>query len=239
MSTTTIATPKTKVLRSEERGKTNFAWLKSYHSFSFGEYFDPEQMGFRSLRVINDDYIAPGGGFGMHPHRDMEILTFMVDGQIEHKDSMGNGRVIEAGELQWMSAGKGVLHSEFNPSNANPSHLLQIWIQPDARGLTPAYAEWKPQDRKGILTLLASPDGADNSIQIRQDARLYSGKTESEETLELPIGKERGAWVQVIRGQVEVLGETLGEGDAISVEDAEILSLRSSAGGEWLLFDLA
>ena len=235
MNTTTT---NIKVLRSEDRGRTQRGWLNARHSFSFGEYFDPDQMGFRSLRVINDDRVAAGGGFPTHPHRDMEILTYIIEGELAHHDSMGNGRTIKTGELQAMTAGSGVTHSEFNPSAENPTHLLQIWIVPNARGLTPEYSEWKPGPDSQELTLLASPNG-DAGVLIHQDAKLYLGQPEAGKALEYSTSAERGLWLQVIEGEVEVLGETLGEADGAAIEDVEAITIRAAAQSKFLLFDLA
>jgi redox-sensitive bicupin YhaK (pirin superfamily) len=226
------------VLRAAERGRTQRGWLDGRHSFSFGEYFDPQRMGFRSLRVINDDRVAAGGGFPTHPHRDMEILTYIIDGELAHRDSMGNGRTIKAGELQAMTAGTGITHSEFNPSADNPTHLLQIWIVPNARGLTPEYSEWKPSAQQQELTLLASPNG-DAGVLIHQDAKLYLGELEAGKELEYATSSERGLWLQVIEGAVEVDGETLHEADGAAIEGTEVLTLRANGSSKFLLFDLA
>ena len=227
------------VRRSDERGHTKIGWLDSRHSFSFGEYYDPKHMAFRSLRVINDDRVAPGMGFGTHPHRDMEILTYVVSGQLQHRDSMGNGRVIQPGELQAMSAGSGVTHSEFNPSRTEPSHFLQIWVLPRERGLTPSYAEWKPVNSDEGLTLLGSPDGTDGSVVIHQDARLYRGELSAGQAIIHHTESTRGLWVQLIRGQVEVANQTLLPGDSVSVEQASELTVTATEPSTFLLFDLA
>lgn len=235
MNTTTA---NIKVRRAEERGRTQFRWLDGRHSFSFGEYFDPEHMGFRSLRVINDDRVAPGGGFPTHPHRDMEILTYILGGELQHRDSMGNDRVIKTGELQAITAGTGVTHSEFNPSAKNPTHLLQIWVIPSERGLTPEYSEWKPQAEQKEWTLLASPNG-DAGVRIHQDARLYVAELETDKELEYSTSAERGLWIQVIAGELEVHGETLREADGASIEDVEAITIRAHSKAKFLLFDLA
>jgi redox-sensitive bicupin YhaK (pirin superfamily) len=235
MNTTTT---NIKVLRAEDRGRTQRGWLNARHSFSFGEYFDPEQMGFRSLRVINDDRVAAGGGFPTHPHRDMEILTYIIEGELAHRDSMGNGRVIKTGELQAMTAGSGVTHSEFNPSADNPTHLLQIWLLPNARNLTPEYSEWKPGAEKQDLTLLASPNG-DAGVLIHQDAKLYLGELEAGKELEYSTSAERGLWLQVIEGEVGVLGEKLSEADGAAIEGVESITIRVGEKAKFLLFDLA
>ena len=207
------------IRKANDRGRTKWDWLDSRHTFSFGEYFDPQHLGFRSLRVINDDLVQPGQGFGTHPHRDMEILTYVLSGQLAHRDSMGNGRTIETGELQAMSAGRGITHSEFNASEQVPVHFLQIWITPDERGLTPSYSEWKPNgpaDRP--LKLLASPTGADGSVRIHQDARLYLGELVAHESSRHALAPGRGAWLHLIEGRVVSGSTTLSPGDALGVE---------------------
>lgn len=241
MNTTTQVRPHLAIRRAAERGQTQFGWLNSYHSFSFGEYFDAAHMGFRSLRVINDDYIAPGGGFPLHPHRDMEIVTYVISGQLQHRDSMGNGSVVRAGEVQKMSAGRGIMHSEFNPSSTEALRLLQIWIQPAERGIAPGYAEWKPTEKKGNgLTLIAAPPG-ESGVPMHQDARIYFGDLQPDAEIVHRTSPERGLWLQMIEGEVEAFGETLHEGDALTIENAEALTLRATnaAGGRFLLFDLA
>ena len=240
MTTNTLSQAKVTVRRSEERGHADRGWLKSYHTFSFADYFDADHMGFRSLRVINDDYVAAGGGFPTHPHRDMEILTYVISGQLAHQDSMGNGRTIQAGEVQAMTAGRGVAHSEYNPSASEEVHLLQIWIIPNERGLTPQYSEWKPQPGRASegLTLLASQDGA-GGVTIHQDAQLYLGELPEGGALTHHTSSERGLWLQVIEGEVEAGEQTLGAGDAIAVEEATALEVRASGKARFLLFDLA
>lgn len=227
--------------KKDERGYANHGWLESYHSFSFADYHDPAHMGFRSLRVINEDRVQPGMGFGTHPHRDMEILTYILEGSLAHKDSMGNGRTITPGQLQTMSAGTGILHSEFNASHKDLVHFIQIWIRPDRRNLTPSYAEWNPPVGAAAQkqTLLASPDGRDESATISQDALLSLVKLAPGDSLENTIAKERGIWVQVTRGALEANGHTLTAGDAIAPEDEAVLTLSSQDGGEALVFDLA
>jgi redox-sensitive bicupin YhaK (pirin superfamily) len=227
--------------KSDERGHADHGWLKSQHSFSFADYHDPAHMGFRSLRVINEDRVQPGMGFGTHPHRDMEILTYILEGSLAHKDSMGNGRTISAGQLQTMSAGSGIFHSEFNASAKEPVHFIQIWIRPNQRGLTPSYAEWNPpadtSSRK--QTLLASPDGREDSACIAQDALLWLVKLLPGEHLEEAIDTSRGIWVQVMRGSMEVNGHLLEEGGAAALEDEARLVISSASGAEALVFDLA
>ncbi|MHA3774587.1 pirin family protein [Verrucomicrobiota bacterium sgz303538] len=240
MTTTALTQPQVTVRRADERGHTKIGWLDSRHTFSFGEYYDPQHVAFRSLRVINDDNVAPGMGFGTHPHRDMEILTYVISGELQHRDSMGNGRIISPGELQAMSAGSGITHSEFNPSRANPVHFLQIWIIPSQRGLTPSYAEWKPatEPTQG-LTLLGSTDSANGSVQIHQDAQLFLGRVEAGQGVTHRTDSTRGLWVQVISGELEVAGEVLQPGDAVAVESAAELTLNARQQSEFLLFDLA
>lgn len=238
MSTSTETKHSIIVRHAAARGRTQFAWLDGRHSFSFGEYFDPDHMGFRSLRVINDDRVAPGGGFPTHPHRDMEIITYVIEGELAHRDSMGNGRVIKAGEVQAMSAGTGITHSEYNPSSDAPTHLLQIWIVPSQRGLAPEYSEWKPTGQEKGLTLLASPDG-DAGVLIHQEARLYLGQFEAGQAVDYPSDTAHGIWLQVIEGKIETLSATLGEADGAAIEGAGVLSLRALADSRFLLFDLA
>jgi quercetin 2,3-dioxygenase len=235
-----MKTAQTQITRSDERGKTSISWLESRHSFSFGEYYDPEHMAFRSLRVINEDWVQPGMGFGTHPHRDMEILTYIVSGQLQHRDSMGNGRIILPGELQAMTAGSGITHSEFNPSRTETVHLLQIWVTPEKRGLTPSYAEWKAgaQTANG-LTLLASREAAEGSVHINQDARLYLGKLGAGEQTVHRTSEDRGLWLQVVAGEVQAADEALRAGDGLAIESVSELAVKASAGGEFLLFDLA
>jgi len=238
--TSTTTAPQVQVRRSDERGKSNIGWLDSRHSFSFSDYYDPDHMAFRSLRVINEDWIREGMGFGTHPHRDMEILTYVVSGQLQHRDSMGNGRIIKPGELQAMTAGSGITHSEFNPSRTETVHLLQIWVMPNQRDLEPSYAEWKPESGTGQpLTLLASPDAVNGSVLIHQDARLYLGKLGAGQQVTHRSNPERGLWVQVIKGDLQVAGATLHAGDAVAVEQVEDLAIDSQTESEFLLFDLA
>jgi len=227
------------VRRSPERGHANHGWLDSYHTFSFADYHDPAHMGFRPLRVINEDRIEAGEGFPTHPHRDMEILTYMLEGELAHKDSMGNGRVIKQGEVQGMSAGTGITHSEFNASREHPAHLLQIWIMPHTRNVKPAYGEWLPNgsEKKG-WALVASGDGAGGSIHIQQDARMYIAKLEKGSTLDIPVAVGRYGWLQVAKGEVELGSETLRAGDGISFSGGDVKTLKVRSAGEVLLFDL-
>ena len=228
------------VRRAADRGRTDWGWLDSRHTFSFGEYHDPGHMGFRTLRVINDDRVAPGGGFGAHAHRDMEILSYVLEGALAHKDSMGTGSVIRPGEIQMMRAGTGVTHSEYNESRTEAVHFLQIWIVPDERGLPPAYGQ-RTVDREAArrgFALLASRDGRDESLRLHQDVSLWLALLEAGETRALPLGEGRSAWVHVARGSAEVSGAALGEGDGAAIRGAGSVAL---AGGpaEVLVFDLA
>lgn len=226
---------------SDSRGHADHRWLNTFHSFSFGDYYDPKNMHFRSLRVINEDFVAPGQGFGMHPHKDMEILTWIVSGALQHKDSMGNGEVIRPGDLQHMTAGSGIMHSEFNPSKTEPVHLLQIWIMPAQRDLTPHYDQthFDLASRTNQLRKLASPDGSDGSIQIRQDATLYASVLDAGRSVTHALAADRHAWVQVIRGQVDVDGQRLSAGDAAAVSQQSGLTIKAiDQTAEFLLFDL-
>jgi redox-sensitive bicupin YhaK (pirin superfamily) len=226
--------------RSAERGYADHGWLKSFHSFSFAEYHDPAHMGFGPLRVINEDRVAPGMGFGTHGHRDMEIISYVLDGELAHKDSMGNGSVIRPGDVQRMSAGRGVMHSEFNHAKSQTTHFLQIWIEPSVRGIAPGYEEkrFEAADKRGRLRLIASPDGADGSVTIHQDARVYAGLFDAAETatLELPAG--RRAYVHVARGRIDVNGQPLEAGDAAKLSGPQKLALARGEGAEALVFDL-
>ncbi len=225
---------------SDERGHFDFGWLNTYHSFSFGQYFDRNHMGFRSLRVINEDVVAPGAGFPQHPHDNMEIITYIVSGQLAHKDTLGSGAVIGPGDVQYMAAGTGIEHSEFNPSKTEPAHLLQIWIKPAARDLKPNYAEAKflPAQRTDQLRLVASPDGAEGSMKINQDARLFASLLSEGKTVKHPLGAGRHAWLQVVRGGLTVNGQGLRAGDAVAASDEKELSIAAGADSEFLLFDL-
>jgi redox-sensitive bicupin YhaK (pirin superfamily) len=227
------------IRRSDERGKADHGWLKSRFSFSFADYYDPAHMGFRSLRVINDDVIAPMGGFPTHPHRDMEIFSYVLDGQLAHEDSMGNKRVLNPGEIQLMRAGSGVRHSEFNPSATEPARLLQIWITPHTRGLDPDYTEWTPPAEPQVKTLVISPDRADGSARIAQDARIYRILTSNHEAIPHTLEGGRGLWLHVIRGGATVADVELHPGDALALEQpAELEIISSTEGLEALLFDL-
>ena len=236
-----IAVMKLKLRQSNERGHANHGWLDSYHTFSFADYYDPAHMGFRSLRVINQDVIAAGAGFPTHPHRDMEIFSYILDGALEHKDSMGNGRVLKPGQIQLMSAGSGVTHSEFNPSKTEPGSLLQIWIRPRQNGLKPSYTEWhpKPEHETDAKVLVISSDGREGSATIHQDADIYRVRLESGVSTTHEVAAGHGAWLQLIKGSVTVNGLTLNPGDAVSTEDSGTLTFTASETAEALLFDLA
>ncbi|BAZ03909.1 pirin family protein [Calothrix sp. NIES-3974] len=222
------------------RGVTQISWLDSRHSFSFGNYYDPEHMGFRSLRVINDDKVAPGGGFATHGHKDMEIFTYVLSGAIEHKDSLGTGSVIRPGEAQIMSAGTGIMHSEFNHSQTEPVHFLQIWILPERKGLTPRYEQkaFPLNEREGKLRLIAAKDGRDGAVKIYQDVDLYTSILGQGDVVEFDVSANRYGWVQVAQGTVNVNGIELYGGDGLEIRGAEHLEISSQDRGEILLFDL-
>lgn len=221
-----------------ERGHVNFGWLDTRHTFSFGQYYDPRYMGFGALRVINDDRVAPGAGFPMHPHADMEILTYVLEGALEHRDSIGNGAVIRPGEVQRMSAGTGIRHSEFNASQELPVHLLQIWILPERSGLAPGY-EQKAIDVGDELTLLASRDGRDGSVTIHQDAGVFAARLVPDKPARHRLAPGRRAWLHVARGDAVLNGIALAAGDGAAVTDESDIELGTRSGGEVLLFDLA
>lgn len=229
------------VRKGTERGVTKIGWLDSRHTFSFGGYVDPRHHQYRTLRVINDDRIAPGGGFDTHGHRDMEILTCVLSGRLEHRDSLGNGEVIHPGEWQAMHAGTGVLHSEFNPSDTEPVHLLQIWVSPDRRGHTPGYQQrrFPDEEKAGRWRLVASPVGEDGSLVIHQDARVYQAKLDPGQAVRHELRPGRGAFVHVATGAATVNGTRLAAGDAAAVEDEPAVEITADAAGEVLLFDLA
>jgi redox-sensitive bicupin YhaK (pirin superfamily) len=228
------------IRRAGDRGHANHGWLDSWHSFSFAGYHDPAHMGFGPLRVINEDRVAPGQGFGTHGHRDMEIISYVLDGALEHKDSLGNGSVMTSGDVQRMSAGRGVMHSEFNGSQTEPVHFLQIWIEPAVRGLAPGYEQKRfgAAEKRGRLRLVASPDGADGSVTIHQDARVYAGLFDGAEAATLPIGAGRRAYVHLARGAASVSGRALEAGDALRVEGEAAVSLAGAHEAEVLVFDL-
>jgi redox-sensitive bicupin YhaK (pirin superfamily) len=229
------------IRKSEDRGHLNHGWLDTYHTFSFDQYYEAAYMHFRTLRVINEDRVAAAKGFPTHSHRDMEIITYILSGSLEHRDSMGNGSVIRPGDVQRMTAGTGVAHSEFNPSASEPVHLLQIWIMPNARNLAPGYEQkfFSEEERQNNLRLIASPEGSDGSVKINQDARVYASIVEPDTKLTHHLGENRSAWLQVARGSVSVNEVELHQGDgaAIQREDRLIISARDRA--ELLLFDLA
>ena len=229
------------IIQSDSRGKADHGWLKARHTFSFADYYDPARIHFGALRVINEDRVAPGQGFATHPHRDMEILTYIISGTIEHKDSMGNGTLIRAGELQRMTAGTGVLHSEFNPSPDEELHLLQIWILPEAKNLEPGYEQtlFAREEKLNALRLVASRDGRDGSLTIHQDVDLYASILEAGETVSLDGVDERRVFVQVVSGTVEVNGETLGAGDGARIRDSESVRFAAQSEAEFLVFNLA
>lgn len=226
--------------KSEERGQANHGWLQSHFSFSFAEYYDPRHMGFGPLRVINDDWIAAGMGFGTHPHKDMEIITYVLEGEIAHKDSMGNGSTIRPGDVQRMTAGTGVRHSEFNPSPINKTHLLQIWIMPDRLNLEPGYEEkrFSMEEKRGRLRVVASPDGRDGSVKIHQDATLSVGLFDADESAQLTLSPNRLAYVHVARGELEVNGHLIKAGDALLLQAETSLAIHSGNQAEVLVFDL-
>jgi quercetin 2,3-dioxygenase len=226
--------------KAEERGHANHGWLDTYHSFSFADYYDPEHMGYGPLRVINDDRVHPGRGFGTHPHRDMEIITYILDGELAHKDSMGNGSVIRRGDVQRMSAGTGVLHSEFNASATTPVHLLQIWIEPERRGIAPGYEQkhYTDAEKRGRLLPIVSGDGADGSVTIHQDARVYAGIVGSGEAVRHALAADRKAYVHVATGVATVNGQRLNAGDAVKVAGERQIDVSGDPEAEVLVFDL-
>jgi quercetin 2,3-dioxygenase len=228
-----------KIRKANDRGHANHGWLDTYHTFSFADYYDPQWMGYRSLRVINDDLVMPGMGFGTHPHRDMEIITYILSGSLEHKDSMGNGRVIRTGEFQYMAAGTGVRHSEFNPATDEAVHLLQVWIVPDRQGVTPRYGEKSLKDAPaGALYLVSSKTGRDSSIAIHQDADLWLAKLDAGNRVTHKLADGRHAWVHVAEGEVTLNNKTLGPGDAAAASKETALELAATKPSKVLLFDL-
>lgn len=230
-----------KIRNSDDRGRYRLDWLDSRLSFSFADFHDPDYMGFRALRVINDDLFAPGQGFSTHPHQDMEIVTYVIDGAVEHKDSVGSAGIIAAGDVQRMSAGTGIRHSEYNPSDKVPLRLLQIWILPDREGLAPGYEQqtFRRQDKSNALKLLVSPDGRDGSLTIHQDVELYASILEPGETLTHALKPGRHAWLQVASGSISANGQTLAKGDGAAVSGETQLNLAATSTAEFLLFDLA
>jgi hypothetical protein len=228
------------IRRAEERGHADHGWLSSHHTFSFADYYDPAHMGFRSLRVINDDRVAPGMGFGTHPHRDMEIFSYVLEGTLEHRDIMGNGRRLKPGQIQLMSAGRGIRHSEYNPTRTEPLHFLQIWIHPKERGLAPSYTEWhpRPEQADAPKVLVISPDGRDGSATIHQDADIYRIRLKPGQAVTHKLGPGRGAWVHVADGALTLNGVPLSTGDGASTEEAGALTLTATRLAETILFDL-
>lgn len=230
-----------KVRKSEDRGHADHGWLDSYHTFSFAGYRDPQYMGFRSLRVMNEDRVAAGQGFGTHGHNDMEIVSYVLDGALEHKDSMGNGAVLTPGEFQRITAGTGITHSEFNPSDGQATHFYQIWLLPERKGIEPSYEQksFAPAGRRNRWQLVASRDAADGSLLIHQDARIYLLDLTQGNSIELPLDSDRHAWVQVLRGSMSVSGHLLNAGDGAAVSDERTLFFETSTDAEIMLFDLA
>lgn len=227
------------IRKANERGHADHGWLNTYHTFSFADYYDPQWMGFRDLRVINDDLVTPGMGFGKHPHRDMEIITYILSGALEHRDSMGNGRIIRPGEFQYMAAGTGVQHSEFNPSRDEAVHLLQIWIQPDKPGARPTYGEKSCADAApGRLHLITSKSGRDGSIRINQDADLWLARISDGQRVTHELSPKRHAWVHVAEGEVTLNGKPLSGGDGVAVSGEPKLELVGKGKAQVLLFDL-
>jgi len=228
------------IRRADERGYADHGWLKSYHSFSFANYYDPMHMGFGPLRVINEDRVASGAGFGKHPHNDMEIISYVLSGELEHKDSMGNGSVIRPGDVQRMSAGTGVVHSEYNQSKTDPVHFLQIWIVPDEEGIQPGYEQrlFPDEEKRGRLCLVASPDGRDQSVRIHQKALIFSTLVDGDESVEYDMADSRQAYVHVARGNATVNGAALNSGDALKIKGEGNIVIEQGEEAEILLFDL-
>ncbi|WP_438282112.1 pirin family protein [Pseudomonas alabamensis] len=228
------------VRNAEERGHANHGWLKSSHTFSFADYHDPEERGFSDLLVINDDRVIAGKGFGQHPHRDMEIFSYVLEGALAHEDTLGTGSVITPGDVQLMSAGSGVAHSEFNHSTSQPVHFLQIWIVPNVRGAAPRYQQqhFSDDEKRGKLRLIISPDGQQGSLQVRQDARVYAGLFDGDEQATLTLADNRHAYVHVARGGIEVNGQPLREGDGVRMRKEQVMELSNGRDAEVLVFDL-
>lgn len=229
------------VRKAEERGHANHGWLNSYHTFSFANYYDPAHMGFRDLRVINEDWVRAGMGFGTHPHRDMEIISYVLEGALEHKDSLGNGSIIRPGDVQRMSAGTGITHSEYNPSRSEQVHLLQIWILPAEKGLQPSYEQkmYPQEEKRGDFRLIASRDGRDGSVTVHQDVDLYATVLSAGERAVRVISPHRHAWVQVARGEIALNGAVLKAGDGAAISEENRLAVEAKDTAEVLLFDLA
>jgi redox-sensitive bicupin YhaK (pirin superfamily) len=222
-----------------ERGQTRLDWLDSRHSFSFGDFYDPAKLGFRSLRVINDDWIAPGSGFGMHPHRDMEIITYVLEGSLEHRDSLGTGSVIQPGEVQRMTAGTGIRHSEFNPSEKTTVHMLQIWLLPEKKGLKPTYEQKNFTANGSGLRLVAARDGRHGAVTVNQDVNLYAGRLNKGEKVEHKLDRGRHGWIQVAKGEIVLNGHRLQAGDAAALSEEPSVLVTAQSPAEFLLFDLA
>jgi redox-sensitive bicupin YhaK (pirin superfamily) len=229
------------IRRAQDRGHENHGWLDSHHTFSFADYHDPEHMGFRALRVINDDRVKGGNGFGSHPHRDMEIISYVLEGALEHKDSTGTGAVIKPGDVQRMSAGRGVVHSEQNASKTETVHFLQIWLIPERRGIPPSYEQktFSDAEKRGTLRLVAARDPRDGAVKIHTDAAVYAGLFAAGESAELPLASHRGAWVHVARGEVKVNGNVVRDGDGVAITDEPKIVIEGTSDGEVLVFDLA
>lgn len=234
----TAGTAGIKIRPNEERGHADHGWLKSYHTFSFADYYDPAHMEFRTLRVINEDFVAPKMGFGMHPHKDMEIVTIVLEGELAHKDSMGNTSVIKPGEVQRMSAGTGVTHSEFNNSKTNPVHLYQIWILPSQKGMPPSYEQKSFRPQKNSFTLVASPNAENNSVTIHQDAKIFLCELENKKEIVYTLAKGRGAWVQVKSGELAFNGLLLKAGDGAAIDNEIDLVFLAKKNSGFILFDL-
>ncbi len=228
------------IRKSSDRGHFDHGWLNTYHSFSFARYYDPEFMGFRALRVINEDFVAPGRGFGTHPHDNMEILTYIVSGALEHKDSLGTGSVIRPGDIQRMTAGTGIQHSEFNPSKTEPVHLLQIWLEPAKQGHKPSYDQkhFTEADRRDRLRLIASPDAADGSIKVTEDIRLYASLLSAGKKASIDLKPGRHSWVQLIKGAITVNGTALAAGDGAAISEERGLAITATQDAEFIVFDL-
>jgi quercetin 2,3-dioxygenase len=228
------------IRRAAERGHSAHDWLDSYHTFSFADYYDPAQMGFGDLRVINDDRVLPGMGFGNHAHRDMEILSYVVEGELQHRDSMGTGSVIRPGDLQRMSAGSGVVHSEFNASTEAPVHFLQIWLLPEKVGIKPSYEQktFQASERDGRLRLVCSRDGRDDSVTVHAQVSLYAGSFEAGQAAELSLPQGHRAWVHVVKGRVRVNGNELVDGDGVALVGERVVTIQGTEGADMLLFDL-
>jgi redox-sensitive bicupin YhaK (pirin superfamily) len=226
------------VRNCQERGRTDIGWLKSYHSFSFGHYYNPKCNSFRDLRVINEDYVEAGKGFGMHPHKNMEILTYVVDGSLRHEDSLGNISVLKPGDFQRMTAGKGIIHSEYNDSSQDPVHFLQIWIQPNQKDLDPSHEEKSFFPEKNKLTLVADPKGREQSLLIHQDAQVYLANMEANHTIDYSYSAQRHLWVQVIHGKIDIHGQVVQTGDGLAISGQKAVKISSLEESRFLVFDL-